>query len=215
LREARAVVALVEVEAGLVALGHVELEAASRLARSSVLGGPFAAQPAGGGLPGLRARTPASERSTDRARPVAASSASAITSASARCRRRNCADERVGIAVDDEPRQAVGLAVDQAHAVAVDRQPRAHRDGGAMRRSKKAASMRSASSKLQARTRIIELRAVGAPGEEAAVGGLDTHRLAGIGRPLGHAALEHPGVAAQQRSRSLPSRRVMLPSWSF
>jgi hypothetical protein len=43
-------------------------------------------------------------------------------------------------------------------------------------------------------------RAVGAPGQEAAVGGFDAHGLAGVGLALVHAALEHPGVAAQQRA---------------
>jgi len=43
-------------------------------------------------------------------------------------------------------------------------------------------------------------RAEGAPGEEAALVVLDAHGLAGVGLAARDAALEHPGVAAQQRS---------------
>ena len=60
--------------------------------------------------------------------------------------------------------------------------------------------MRSASSKLQARRRIDETRAVRGPGEEAAVAALDPHRLAGVGLAAGDAAFEHPRMAAQQRA---------------
>ena len=60
--------------------------------------------------------------------------------------------------------------------------------------------MRSASSKLQARSRIDDCGLYARPGEEAAVVALDPHRLAGVGLAAGDAALEHPGMAAQQRA---------------
>jgi hypothetical protein len=83
--------------------------------------------------------------------------------------------QRLAVAVDDEAGQAVGLAVDEADAVAGDRQTRARFDRRAMRRSKNAASMRSLPSKLHARRRIDDSGLYAAPRQETPGAVLDPH----------------------------------------
>ena len=67
--------------------------------------------------------------------------------------------------------------------------------------------MRSASSKLQARTRIIEL-GLNAAQARKRPSGPHTHGFAGVGAALGDRALEHPGWR-RSSERSFASRRVM------
>jgi hypothetical protein len=132
---------------------------------------------------------------------VAASSASAITSRQRSVPRTELRAQGVAVAVDDQARQAVGLAVHQAHAVAGDRQ--------ALRAGPRRRAMRRCSKKA----RVDALGLVEAPGAHADHRGgctrprpgsgrrrFDAHGLAGVGLALGDAALEHPGVAAQQRA---------------
>ena len=65
--------------------------------------------------------------------------------------------EDVAITVDDEPRQAVGFAVDQPDGIADDGHARPHRDRVTDTTGEEIGVDRSASSKLQARTRIMEV----------------------------------------------------------
>jgi hypothetical protein len=108
--------------------------------------------------------------------------------------------QHVGIAIDDQPGQSIGLAVHQAHTVAFDRQP-----GAQCQRLADAAREEGLVDVLafvEAPRPHPDLRAcaVGAPGQEAAVVRLDAHRLAAVAAALVHAAGKDPGVALEQRA---------------
>jgi hypothetical protein len=118
--EIGAVVALVQVVAGLVALGHVELQAPARLLELH-LGGAVATQPAGLlhqtlelAHPGIAAFVEAAQaggaqqRVGDHALPLLGTAGQELR------------HQQVGVAVDDQARQTVGLAMHQAHPVAAD-----------------------------------------------------------------------------------------------
>ena len=201
LRKVQPVVALVQVGAGLVALRHVHLQLPAMLADApAACRRRRAASRCAAGRPSS-ARTPASERSYSRVQPgggqqrVGDHVLPALAAGKQELRA-----QRVGIAVDHQAGQAVGLAMHQAHAVAVDRQARAqgHRalhapreEGGVDALGLDEAPGAHADGRL---------RAVRAPGQEAAVVGLDAHRLARVGLALVDAAGKHPGVAALQRA---------------
>ena len=173
LGEAPAVVALVEVEAGLVAVRDVDRELPVVLADRH-LGRAVAAQPAGLRRPAPRGRARWRRSARRAARsPLPRHSASAITGLPALgAGRQELRDQRVGVAVDDQPGQAVGLAVHQAHAVAGHGQPRAQRqrtrDAPLEERRVDALGLVEAPG-AQADRRA---RAVRGPGEKAAVGRL-------------------------------------------
>ena len=108
--------------------------------------------------------------------------------------------QRVAIAIDDQPRQSVGLAVHQAHAVA------AHVE--AATRGDRAGERGSEEGGVDA-LRLVEapharadarLRAERGPGEEAPFVRLDAHRLAAVAAALRDGGIEHPRMAAQQRA---------------
>ena len=205
--EVAAVVALVEVEAGLVAAGDVDDEAPVVLVdgrfrrRAGGVDGRAAAQPAAGRLEALAlprrgvAALVESRRAARLQQGIGDRPLPALGAGRQELRR-----EHVGVAVDDEPGQAVGLAVDEANAVAGDRQPAAdvdrRRDAAGEEGGVDALGLVEAPG-AQADER---LRAVGRPGEEAPVARLDTHRLARVGLAAVDAALEHPRVTAQQRA---------------
>jgi hypothetical protein len=124
--KALAAVALVQVEAGFVALGNVERQAPLVLVdlqlqrRRLAPGGRAAAQPAGAGSSPSSWRTLASERSYRRARPVCLEQRVGnhfFPMLGARAG--ELRHQRVAIAVHDQAWQTVGLAMHQAHAVAL------------------------------------------------------------------------------------------------
>ncbi len=108
--------------------------------------------------------------------------------------------EHVAVAIDDEAGQSVGLAVHEAHAVASDRQAPSHRHGS----RDPAREERGIDTLLLVEAPCANAdrreRAVRAPGQELAVARLDANRLARVGLAAGDAALEHPRMAALQRA---------------
>jgi hypothetical protein len=115
-------------------------------------------------------------------------------------RRQELHREEACVAVDDQPRQPVGLAMDEANAVARDRpaRPRVDRGSDAAREEGGVDALAFLEApRAQADRRQ---RAVRGPGEKASAVVLDAYRLAGIRLAAGDAAFEHPGMAAQQRA---------------
>ncbi|MFM2054403.1 MAG: hypothetical protein RL456_2440 [Pseudomonadota bacterium] len=199
-REQRPVLALVEVVAGLVAFLDVDGQPDVVLVQRDG-GRAFAAQPALDGLQALhlahagvaaleqaRAAGGRPQRVGDRGLPALGAGAEELGA------------EDVVVAVDDQAGQAVGLAVDQPHAVAPDAQPRAHRH---RRLDAAAEEVRVDALGLVEAPRPHpdhRARAERGPGEELAVVALDAHGLARIGAALVDTPLEHPGVLAQERA---------------
>jgi len=106
----------------------------------------------------------------------------------------------VAVAVDHQSRQAVGLAVHQAHAVAGHGQALAQGQRGGQPALEERGIDALRLLPAPGAHADQRLGAVRAPGQERAVARLDAHRLAGIGLALVDAALEHPRVAAGQRA---------------
>jgi hypothetical protein len=106
-------------------------------------------------------------------------------------------DQRLAVAVHDQARQPVGLAVHQPHAVAVDGQPRAQLDRSAQAPLEKRAV--DALGLVEAPDAHADLgaRRIRAPGQKAPVGALHPHGLAGIRLTALDRAIEHPRVVAQ------------------
>ena len=202
--DAAAVVALVEIEAGLLAVRDVDAVAAGRARRYD--GRDRQASPRSGhrcAAPALRARA----RRDPSARSAMRSRSSASRASTIASRQRSApADENwqhgdVAVAVDDHARQAVGLAVHQPHRVrrAGDRPARraiAARDA----RAKNAASIRSASSKLQTRARICDCGLYAAQARKRAGARADRDRVAAPGAAVDalDRAREHPRMAAER-----------------
>ena len=157
LRRTAAVVALVEVEAGLVAGGHVERQRPVVLADRHLAWRPRRAA-SRRAAPALRACARRSRCARSRRdKPVRRSSASAIGVAPTfHARRQELHAQHVGITVDDQPRQTVGLAVHQAHAVAGDRQgaraARSPRPAAARRTRRRCARLRRSSRRARGST---------------------------------------------------------------
>ena len=202
--ERPAVVALVEVEAGLVAVRHIDAEPPAVLVDRHL------------GRPGLGRRRPQPAGRGRQAFEAAHAGIAAFVQArqaggleqqvgqqrlpALGAGRAELHAEHVAVAVDHQPGQAVGLGVDQAHAVAGDRQPRPHRQRALDAALQEAGVDALVCTETPGAHADHRARAVGAPGQKAAVGGHHAHGLARIGLAARNAALEHPGVAALQRT---------------
>ena len=198
--ELLAVVALVEVVAGLVALGHVEAELPLMLGDDD-LGAPLAAQPAG--LLGqafkvahLGVGTLVQAGQAGRGQQLVGDERLPALAAG----RQELRHQGVGIAVDDQARQAVGLAMDQAQRVGRDRQPRpqGQRPGDALLEE----AGIDALGLIETPDAHPDHRtgAGSAPAEKGPGGRFDPHGLTAVGAAAGHRALEDPGMAALQRA---------------
>ena len=197
MRKQRAVVALVKIEAGFVPGGDVDIQSPTMFIDSD-LSLAFATQPAG-----LRLEPFECANAGVRAfiEPLHAGRGKQgvnddVFPALDTGPQKLC-DQGLGITIDDQARQAIGFAMNQAHRVAGRRQPRAisHRalDAGVDEpRIDALADIEAPGAHADHRA-----RAVRAPGEEAAVAGVNAHRFAGVGLAAVNAALEDPRMAAQ------------------
>ncbi len=198
LGKAVAAIALVEVEAGLVAFGDVQGEAPAMFADGQ-LRGAIAAQPPRGGLQalqlphaGIGAFVEPGEAGGlqqgvgDHGFPALGAGAGELR------------HQGVAVAVHDQAGQAVGLPVHQAHAVAVDRE--------ALPRPDRAVHGRGEECGVDA-LRLVEAPGAGAdarcgaeggPRQEAAVRRLHPHGLPAVAAALGNGRFEDPGMAAQE-----------------
>ena len=165
-----AVVALVEVIAGLVAFGDVQRQLPLMLVDRQ-LGRPIAAQPAGLfgqalELAHLRVRALVElAQAGRRQQQVGDHRFPALGAGGEELR-----DQGVGVAVDDQAWQAIGLGMDQTHAIRRNRQPGAHRQGGldALRKKARVDALRFV--KAPGPHAEDRLRAVSTPAEELAFG---------------------------------------------
>ena len=106
--------------------------------------------------------------------------------------------QRVAVAVDDQARQAVGLAMHQAQCIAVDRQACAHRHCGGDAALEEGGVDALGFVEAPGPGADFRGRAESGPGQELAAMGFHPHGFAAVGAAASHAALEHPGMAAQQ-----------------
>ena len=104
--------------------------------------------------------------------------------------------QHIGVSVDDQTGQAIGLAMHQPHTIAVDRQPRAkgHGVGDATIEERRVDALGFI--KAPGAHADRRCRAVGTPRQKAAVVRFHAHCLAGISTPFGDAAFKYPRVAA-------------------
>jgi hypothetical protein len=196
--KARPAVALVEVEAGLVASGDVQRQAPVVFADAQ-LGGAVAAQPAGGLRQALKRAHTGIRALVEAAEPGGAQQGvgdhvlPALDAAGGELRH-----QRVGVAVDDQAGQAIGFAMDQAQAVTADVEQlaRAHRalDERAQKRGVNALLFVKAPGPGTDARSGAERR----PGQEVTGVRLDAHRFAGVSPAAGDGRIKYPGVAAQQ-----------------
>jgi hypothetical protein len=159
--------------------------------------GAVAAQPASGGLQALQG-TAAGVRALVQARQagfvkqgVGDHALPALHAAG-----QELGDQGVAVAVHNEPRQAVGFAVDQAQAVALDVHAASGADGPGAGLGKKRRVDTLLFVKTPGAYADSGCRAVRAPGEKLAFAGLHPHGFASVGASARDGRIENPGVAA-------------------
>ncbi len=152
-RERRVVVGLIEEAAGLPVGQQIGLEAVAAQAIDDARLAGRARRPAKRGSPSKSRAEPSSRATTTRA-PRRARTSSAISVARGVHRHRRRLDDRgVGVAVDDQARQAVALGVHDAIGVAVEAHREAQRERGvASRASTISASGRASPSRASMRS---------------------------------------------------------------
>ena len=106
--------------------------------------------------------------------------------------------QRVGIPVDDQPGQAVRLAVDQAQAVAADVKAGPGPDGALDQGVQECCVYALRLVETPGPRADFRTRAEGRPGQELSAAGLHFHGFARIGASARDGRVKNPGMAAQQ-----------------